>query len=146
MISPCSVYFCPHGRRVFTGQERTRRDWQGKKCLPPWQPLTWLKIILEGQTDRNSPQKVPQIQAGGEITRSEMRTRYWWKGPMKREEERLVLELYVLGPVLEKAVPCDRQNKQTKSEKRRNMGKKADMFLRLQLGPFKASLKCLTFK
>lgn len=65
---------------------------------------------------------------------------------MRREEERLVLELHVLGPVLEKAVPCDRQNKQTKSEKRRNQGKKADMFLRLQLGPFKASLKCLTFK
>lgn len=43
---------------------------------------------------------------------------------MRREEERLVLELYVLGPVLEKAAPCDRQNKQTKSEKRRNQGGK----------------------
>lgn len=44
---------------------------------------------------------------------------------MRREEERLVLELYVLGPVLEKAVPCDRQNKQTISEKRHNQGGKS---------------------
>lgn len=45
---------------------------------------------------------------------------------MRREEERLVLELYVLGPVLEKAVPCDRQNKQTKSKVKRDVirGKK----------------------
>ena len=43
-----------------------------------------------------------------------------------REEERLVLEFYILEPRLEKAVPHDRQNKQTnkmKGGRGRNQGR-----------------------
>lgn len=74
-----------------------------------------------------------------------MKSRYGPRGQGRKEEEHLALELYFLEPMLEKAVPHDRQNKQTQVKlKGDKSGEQLKIFLRQQLNSLKASLKCST--
>lgn len=144
VVGPYCVYLYLQGRRDDKGPQRAKMCVTGK-TMPATVATTDTVKNIPGRTNRNSPKKVPQIQAGEEITRSEIRTRYRLRGEDRTGEKRSVCCCLFWNTFLKHGATWQ-QNKQTKAEWNEEKSRETLMFMRLQLGPLKASLTCLTFQ